>query len=144
MLYVAHDRYFINKTATRILDLKNQTLINYIGNYDYYLEKREVMEGLYIAPEQKTEDSAPSEVKLDWKAQKEEQARKRKRQNELKKTEDEIAALETRDGELDELLTKEEIYVDHQKVREINEEKETIAGRLMELYELWETLAGED
>ncbi len=144
VLYVSHDRYFINKTATRILDLKNQTLINYIGNYDYYLEKREVMEGLYIAPEQKTEDSAPSEVKLDWKAQKEEQARKRKRQNELKKTEDEIAALETRDGELDELLTKEEIYVDHQKVREINEEKETIAGRLMELYELWETLAGED
>ena len=144
VLYVSHDRYFINKTATRILDLKNQTLINYIGNYDYYLEKREVMEGLYIAPEQKTEDSAPSEVKLDWKAQKEEQARKRKRQNELKKTEDEIAALETRDGELDELLTKEEIYVDHQKVREINEEKETIAGRLMELYELWETLPGED
>ena len=144
VLYVSHDRYFINKTATRILDLKNQTLINYIGNYDYYLEKREVMEGLYIAPEQKTEDSAPSEVKLDWKAQKEEQARKRKRQNELKKTEDEIAALETRDGELDDLLTKEEIYVDHQKVREINEEKETIAGRLMELYELWETLAGED
>ncbi len=144
VLYVSHDRYFINKTATRILDLKNQTLINYIGNYDYYLEKREVMEGLYITPEQKTEDSAPSEVKLDWKAQKEEQARKRKRQNELKKTEDEIAALETRDGELDELLTKEEIYVDHQKVREINEEKETIAGRLMELYELWETLAGED
>ena len=144
VLYVSHDRYFINKTATRILDLKNQTLINYIGNYDYYLEKREVMEGLYIAPEQKTEDSAPSEVKLDWKAQKEEQARKRKRQNELKKTEDEIAALETRDGELDELLTKEEIYVDHQKVREINEEKESIAGRLMELYELWETLAGED
>lgn len=144
VLYVSHDRYFINKTATRILDLKNQTLINYIGNYDYYLEKKEVMEGLYAAPEKEQEEESPSEVKLDWKAQKEEQARKRKRQNELKKTEEEISSLETRDGELDERLTKEEIYTDHQKVREINEEKEEIARRLAELYEIWETLADEE
>lgn len=145
VLYVSHDRYFINKTATRILDLKNGTLINYIGNYDYYLEKKEVMENLYAAPEQKkAEEETPSDMKLDWKAQKEEQARKRKRQNELKKTEEEIASLEERDGQLDELLTREDIYVDHQKVREINGEKEEIACRLAELYEAWEALADEE
>ncbi len=144
VLYVSHDRYFINKTATRILDLKNQTLINYIGNYDYYLEKKEVMESLYAAPESEEPEEAPSEIKLDWKAQKEEQARKRKRQNDLKKTEEEISSLEARDGELDELLTREEVYVDHQKVREINEEKDQIAGRLAVLYEEWEALADEE
>ena len=86
---------------------------------------------------------AASEVKLDWKAQNEEQARKRKLQNELKKTEEEISSLEARDGELDEQLTLEEVYVDHQKVREINDEKASIAGRLEELYARWEELAEE-
>jgi len=79
--------------------------------------------------------------KLDWKAQKEEQARLRKRQNELKKTEDEIHQLETRDGEIDELLGKEEIFTDVSKLVELNNEKETIRLQLEELYELWEDLA---
>ncbi len=74
VLYVSHDRYFINKTATRILDLKNQSLINYIGNYDYYLEKKEVMETLYTsqapAPSISSEPVSQAEGKLDWKAQK--------------------------------------------------------------------------
>lgn len=143
ILYVSHDRYFINKTATRILDLTNQTLINYIGNYDYYLEKKEIMTGLYTAP-LSAKAAAPeeiSETKLDWKAQKEEQARLRKRQNELKKTEDEIHKLETRDGEIDESLGKEEIFTDVSKLVELNNEKETIRLRLEELYELWEDLA---
>ena len=145
VLYVSHDRYFINRTATRILDLKNQTLINYIGNYDYYLEKKEVMEQLHAAPESReAKPQAVSEVKLDWKAQKEEQARKRKLQNELKKTEEEISSLESRDSELDEQLTLEEVYTDHQKVREINEEKSSIASRLAELYAVWEQLAEEE
>ncbi len=143
ILYVSHDRYFINKTATRILDLTNQTLINYIGNYDYYLEKKEIMTSLYTAP-LSAKAAAPEEItetKLDWKAQKEEQARLRKRQNELKKTEDEIHKLETRDGEIDELLGKEEIFTDVSKLVELNNEKETIRLRLEELYELWEDLA---
>ena len=144
VLYVSHDRYFINRTATRILDLKNHTLINYIGNYDYYLEKKDVMENLHASQDHPKEAApAASEVKLDWKAQKEEQARKRKLQNELKKTEEEISSLEARDGELDEQLTLEEVYVDHQKVREINDEKASIAGRLEELYARWEELAEE-
>jgi len=143
ILYVSHDRYFINKTATRILDLTNQTLINYIGNYDYYLEKKEIMTSLYTAPVSAKAATSEeiSETKLDWKAQKEEQARLRKRQNELKKTEDEIHKLETRDGEIDGLLGKEEIFTDVSKLVELNNEKETIRKRLEELYELWEDLA---
>ncbi|HCD44812.1 MAG TPA: ABC transporter, partial [Lachnoclostridium sp.] len=143
ILYVSHDRYFINKTATRILDLTNQTLVNYIGNYDYYLEKKEIMTSLYAAAPA-AKDVSPeeiSETKLDWKAQKEEQARLRKRQSDLKKTEDEIHQLETRDGEIDELLGNEGIFTDVPKLMELNNEKETIRLRLEELYELWEDLA---
>ena len=143
VLYVSHDRYFINRTATRILDLTNQTMVNYIGNYDYYLEKRELMTSLYAATpvtaEALKEDT--TETKLDWKAQKEEQARLRKRQNELKKIEDEIHKLETRDGEIDELLIKEEIFTDVPKLMELNQEKDAIGKQLESLYEQWEELA---
>ena len=143
VLYVSHDRYFINKTATRILDLTNQTLVNYIGNYDYYLEKKDIMTDLLTpvgeAKAVTVEDT--SGIKLDWKAQKEEQAKIRKRQNELKKTEEEIHKLETRDGEIDELLVKEEIFTDVPKLMELNQEKEMISKRLEELYELWGELA---
>ncbi|MDW2796854.1 ABC-F family ATP-binding cassette domain-containing protein [Clostridium boliviensis] len=143
VLYVSHDRYFINKTATRILDLTSQTLVNYIGNYDYYLEKKDVMSGLITPPEQAVpiKGEEVSGIKLDWKAQKEEQAKIRKRQNELKKTEDEIHKLETRDGEIDELLVREEIFTDVPKLMELNQEKETISKRLEQLYELWGELA---
>ena len=143
VLYVSHDRYFINRTATRILDLTNQTMVNYIGNYDYYLEKRELMTSLYAASpvtaEALREDT--TETKLDWKAQKEEQARLRKRQNELKKIEDEIHKLETRDGEIDELLVKEEIFTDVPKLMELNQEKDAIGTQLESLYQQWEELA---
>ena len=144
VLYVSHDRYFINQTATRILELTGETFINYIGNYDYYLEKRELMNRLYTASGQT--DSANqaeevSEVKQDWKAQKEEQARLRKRQNDLKKTEDEIAALETRDGELDTLLLEPDICSNVEKLMELHREKEEIAQRLDNLYQQWEALA---
>lgn len=151
ILYVSHDRYFINKTATRILDLTGHTLVNYIGNYDYYLEKKELMTELYASePSGNQENGAEggtsqtpegSEVKQDWKAFKEEQARIRKRQNDLKKTEDEIHQLETRDGEIDGLLTREEVFTDVSRLMELNKEKEEIQTRLEELYEIWETLA---
>ena len=143
VLYVSHDRYFINRTATRILDLTNQTMVNYIGNYDYYLEKRELMTSLYAASPVTADDTREdtSETKLDWKAQKEEQARLRKRQNELKKIEDEIHKLETRDGEIDELLVKEEIFTDVPKLLELNQEKDAIGKQLESLYEQWEELA---
>ena len=151
VLYVSHDRYFINKTATRILDLTGHTLVNYIGNYDYYLEKKELMTELYASEPAGSQTSGTeggasqtsesSEVKQDWKAFKEEQARIRKRQNDLKKTEDEIHRLETRASDIDGLLTQEEVFTDVSRLLELNKEKEEIQTRLEELYEIWETLA---
>ena len=169
VLYVSHDRYFINKTATRILELTGQTFINYLGNYDYYLEKKEELTRVYTG--QSPSDSAagtkssgplsgltavsvagrmPAETektestgKLDWKAQKEEQARIRKLQNDLKKTEESIHSLETREAEIDELLTKEEVYTDVPRLMSLNQEKEEISRKLEALYETWESLAEE-
>ena len=152
VFYVSHDRYFINRTATRILELTGQSFLNYIGHYDYYLEKKDVIQGLLTeasakasSPESKAQKSSPETSKaLDWKAQKEEQARIRKRQNDLKRTEEEIHKLETRSGEIDELLTREDICRDVPKLMELNREKEALEETLTGLYDLWETLAGED
>ena len=143
VLYVSHDRYFINQTATRILELTGQTFLNYIGNYDYYLEKRELMNQLYTAPaiSEAAPQPAATENQLDWKAHKEEQARIRKRQNDLKKTEEEIHRLENRDAEINDLLSQEDIYTDVARLMELNKEKESIQTALEELYEKWEELA---
>ena len=165
VLYVSHDRYFINKTATRILELTGQTFINYIGNYDYYLEKKEELTRIYTgqtgsASSLSSKTAGPlagltagsvsssslsekeeSAGKQDWKAQKEEQARLRKRQNDLKKTEEAILNHETRMEEIDQLLASEEVYTNVSRLMELNQEKETLARQLEELYEAWESLA---
>lgn len=149
VLYVSHDRYFINRTATRILELTNQTLINYIGNYDYYLEKKEELTNLYTSasssspvPEQKSQAAdAASGSKADWLAQKEEQAKIRKRQNELARTEEEIHKLETRNQEIDALLVQEEIYTNVPELMKLNDEKTELNQKLEQLYEKWEELA---
>lgn len=141
VLYVSHDRYFINRTATRILELKNQTMINYIGNYDYYLEKVDELTKAYApAPDTPDASSETSGSRLDWERQKEEQARIRKRQNELKKTEDRITYLENRNSEIDDLMTKEEIFTDVDKCMELGKEKASISEELDVLYEQWESL----
>ena len=144
ILYVSHDRYFINQTATRILDLVNHTFVNYIGNYDYYLEKKEELTAAYTNANEALSSASiqtESETKLDWKAQKEQQAKERKRQNDLRKTEERISALEERDGEIDELMTQEDIYTNSVKCREFSEEKANIMQELELLYEQWEELA---
>ena len=156
VIAVSHDRYFINRTATRILDLTGQSLINYIGSYDYYLEKKDVVEAAFAARNSRTStvpgssqspdrpsQGSPNDLKLEWKAQKEEQARIRRIQNELRKTEESIHALETRDSEIDALLTLEEVYTDVPRLMELNKEKEEIAGQLEKLYQSWEELAEE-
>lgn len=142
VLYVSHDRYFINQTATRILDLKNRTLVNYLGNYDYYLEKNEELTEL-CAPAQNVTGSAhaPSASAKDRSRRKEEQARERRRQNELKKNEAAIQQLEERDREIDRLLEQEEIFTDVGRCTELTTEKADITARLEELYEQWEALA---
>ena len=193
VLYVSHDRYFINKTATRILDLTMGTLINYIGNYDYYLEKKETQEKAYLASAAQaashsakslssenagasaslnpatgvnpaslsgnstaipaasstsaitgatqTAAANASSGKLDWKQQKEEQTRLRKKQNELKRVEEEIHTLETRDQEIDALLCDEAVFSDVPRLMELNKEKEELNAKLEGLYEKWEELA---
>lgn len=148
VLYVSHDRYFINQTATRILDLKNHTLVNYIGNYDYYLEKSEELTRIY-APELSKEaasaspssSAASATAKEDWARKKEEQARERKRLNDLKKTEEKIASLETQDKEIDLLLEKEEVFTNLEECTRLTSEKARLSKELEGLYEIWEELA---
>ena len=143
VLYVSHDRYFINATATRILDLTGGELVNYIGNYDYYLEKHELLTPKAKEPDAGKDKGILGETdrKLDWKQQKEEQARQRKRENDFKKTEAEIFELESRDGEIDQLLTQESVYTNVAECMKLHKEKEAIASRLEILYEQWEALA---
>lgn len=142
LLYVSHDRYFINRTATRILDLTNQSMVNYIGNYDYYLEKKEELTQIYAPEAEKLEEQqTASSNKQDWMQKKEEQARLRKRENDLKKTEAEIERLETRDKEIDEEMSQPEIAVNVAECVRLSKEKAEIAEKLEELYEKWEELA---
>ena len=146
ILYVSHDRYFINQTATRILELTGQTFVNYIGNYDYYLEKKEELTLAYGIDASASSKSSPVQEeptasKLDWKEQKEAHARERKRQNELKKTEDRITKLEERDAAIDTLMTQEEVFTNSVRCQELAAEKAQIAEELEALYEKWEELA---
>lgn len=147
VFYVSHDRYFINQTATRILELTNQAVVNYIGDYDYYLEKKEELTEKYAPVQQETvtvQETAPataSEGKLTWQQQKEEQARKRKQESELKKTEARIEELETRDKEIDETLVLPDVCTNVGRCAELSREKDKIQQELEELYEKWETLA---
>ena len=139
---VSHDRYFINQTATRILDLTNQSLVNYIGNYDYYLEKQEELTQKYApALTQQTATKEISQTKLIRQQKKEEQARQRKLENELKKTEQRIEELETRDQEIDETLALPEVCTNVAECLKLSREKEKIAQELEILYERWEELA---
>ena len=145
VLYVSHDRYFINQTATRILDLVNMNLVNYIGNYDYYLEKKDALTAVYtntcsVITAQSTTSSF-SETKLDWKAQKEQQAKIRKRQNDLKKVEERISVLEERDAQIDIELSKPEVFSNSVKCQELSVEKAAVLEELDSLYETWESLA---
>ena len=203
VLYVSHDRYFINKTATRILELTGQTFIGYLGDYDYYLEKRDELTRTYaggasaLSADGKTAPAAGGDMvfaaagkgalpaggrpapaaagktapaagnpqkalaglavappapkaaleqegKLDWKAQKEAQARLRKWQNDLKKTEESIHQLETRNTQIDDLLTQEEVYTDVGRLMELNKEKEELEEKLEALYAVWEELAEDE
>ncbi len=145
VLYVSHDRYFINQTATRILDLTNQSVVNYIGDYDYYLEKKEELTEKYAPSTAETateaKEETPSEGKLTWQQQKEEQARKRKQENELKKVEKRIEELETRDKEIDDTLVLPDVCTNVGRCAELSREKDKIQQELEELYEKWETLA---
>ncbi len=141
VLFVSHDRYFINQTATRILELKNHTLINYIGNYDYYLEKVQELSEIYAPPAEKKpviQETASS--REEWARHKEEQAQKRHLANEIKKIEAHISELEEQDRALDALLSEEEVFTDVEKCTQLSREKADVAEELNSLYDKWEAL----
>jgi len=156
VLYVSHDRYFINKTAHRILELSACQFVNYLGNYDYYLEKRESAARI-SEPDSAAEkphprntasavpgdaaDAALSDNKQDWKNRKEEQARLRKRANDLKKCEEKIASLEARLKQIDGELSDPAIGTQVAKLQELSAEQAAINAELEQLYEEWEALA---
>ena len=143
VLFVSHDRYFINATATRILDLSGRKLTNYVGNYDYYVEKKEELETVETPSSISEKPAAASEAKLDWQQQKEQQAKLRKLQNDLKRTESRIEELETRDKEIDTSLEQEEVFTNVAEVTKLSKEKESIQAELEGLYEQWEQLQEE-
>lgn len=146
VLFVSHDRYFINQTATRILELTGETVVNYIGNYDYYLEKHDQMMSLYVKkPEAKTaSDETPvreTAQKVDWQTQKAEQARIRKIENSLKKTEERISELEGKIAEIDEECAKPEVAVNSAKLGELTRQQSEYREELDRQYEMWEELS---
>lgn len=149
ILYVSHDRYFINRTAHRILDLTEGQFVSYVGNYDYYLEKHDTVMAAIEASTPQSADAdntaatkaAESEVKLDWKAQKEEQARLRKKENDLKKCEEKIAELEARISEIDTEMSDPTIGTQVAKLQELSKEQTSCQEQLEKLYEQWEELA---
>ena len=154
VLYVSHDRYFINRTASRILELHKQTLTEYQGDYEYYLEKKNEAASGIPAPAAAS-SSAPgsqnasavsseksdSESKQNWKSQKEQQAAIRKKENEIRKCEEAIEALENRNAEIELKMAEPEICTNVAKLQELSKEKERNEAELESLYEKWERLS---
>ncbi|EGG91241.1 hypothetical protein HMPREF0491_00422 [Lachnospiraceae oral taxon 107 str. F0167] len=140
--YVSHDRYFINKTATRILDLTGNRLLNYIGNYDYYIEKREAVEGAanLISNESKEKSVEISDSKQEWLENKTAQAQKKKLSNALNKCEKEIEKLEEKLGLIDEEFSNPEISSNVGKLMELQKEKSSLEEKLEKLMNEWEEL----
>lgn len=144
ILYVSHDRYFINTTATRVLDLTKGGLNSYSGNYDDYLEKKDHPSATASSggiEEDPVDLPEGMNTKNDYLRQKEEQARERKRQNDMKKAENRIEEIENRLAQLDESLTHEDVYTDVEQLLKINAEKETLDTELLQWMQMWETLA---
>ena len=147
VLYVSHDRYFINTTAHRILDLTSQTMLNYIGNYDYYLDKKDAMEQAHLQTETKVSDvtasatATASDTKLSWQQQKEEQARQRKLEKELQAVETEIEDLESDNEQIDTELSDPANGNDVAKLQELSKKRAENDARLEELMQRWESLS---
>ena len=140
VFYVSHDRYFVNKTATRILDLNCGRVTNYIGNYDYYLEKKDELSGLKNGSDNEKDKKAPSESALSWEEQKAEQARIRKKENRIAKIEDMIDANQKRSDELNELMSDPEIATDAARLKEISDELNSLEEETIKLMDEWEEL----
>ena len=148
VLYVSHDRYFINRTAHRILELTGHTLVEYLGNYDYYLQKKAELSSSAAGNADASSASAAfgsaSASRLSWQEQKEKEAARRKKQNALKKCEDQIASLEARDKEIDDAMADPSIATDVAALQSLSAQKEEIAEKLLSLMEEWERLSDDE
>ena len=142
VFFVSHDRYFINQTATRILDLAEHQILNYIGNYDYYLEKKADVEAAYLEPDQKEEErkAEKSAAKADWKQRKEEQSKRRSHENAVKKAEGRIEELEGKIAAIDREFEDPSVAVDAARLAELQTVREELDGELTQTYEEWEKL----
>ncbi len=154
VFFVSHDRYFINQTATRILDLTGETIVNYIGNYDYYLEKHDELTRIYVETEPKAQtaqmtaqtvaqDGNGTDKKADWQAQKAEQARIRKLENTLKKAEERIAELEDLIARIDEECADPANATNSAKLGELTGRQNEYRSELEKCYEEWEQVSME-
>ncbi|MDE7048187.1 MAG: ATP-binding cassette domain-containing protein, partial [Lachnospiraceae bacterium] len=140
LLYVSHDRYFINRTASRILDLDGKILTGYLGNYDYYLEKKDSLSRHLSSDTPGQKDDIPSENKLNWQLQKEMQAKARKRENDLKKCESAITDLEQKLSEIEASMSLPEVATNVARLQELMKEQDEINEKLSALYDQWEAL----
>ena len=136
VLFVSHDRYFINSTATRIIELANKTVVNYIGNYDYYLEKKDIL-GAKPITNNTSKSSSSAISKLNWQEEKVKQAQQKKIKNEIKRTEERMALIEAEIEELDNMYADPAISSDTSKLMEIHTRKEALSKELDELYDKW-------
>lgn len=140
VLYVSHDRYFINRTATRILELTDKGITSYLGNYDDFIAEKEKLSAS-STQNNTTTIQEETENKRDWKKAKEEQAKERKRQNDIRKTEARIEELEALQASLSDDMMLPENAVNSAKLNEIAEKQADIEKELEQLYELWESLS---
>lgn len=136
VLFVSHDRYFINSTATRIIELANKTVVNYIGNYDYYLKKKDIL-GAKPITNNTSKSSSSAISKLNWQEEKVKQAQQKKIKNEIKRTEERMALIEAEIEELDNMYADPAISSDTAKLMEIHTRKEALSKELDELYDKW-------
>ena len=146
VLYVSHDRYFINATATRIIELTNQNIVNYIGNYDYYLEKRDILttKTSPATTDSSSADTAVKDSKISWQQSREEQNRLKKRKNEIKRTEERISVVEERLAAIDAEYSDPSIGSNTARLMELHNESSELQKELDELYEHWDSLMEEE
>lgn len=137
ILYVSHDRYFINATATGIFELREKSVKSYIGNYDYYEQELQKAADTAVNHTGSVSENE-TQSKQEWKASREEQATQRRKRNELKKLEEQIELLEMRSAEIDEMYNDSAIASDTSRLMELHLEKEKNAAELEKLYEKWE------
>ena len=145
VFYVSHDRYFVNRTATRVLELTRNTILSYDGNYDDYLNFKERKEAAVFGAESEAKagpaNTPETESKLDWKEQKEAQAQKRKLQNRIAALEQTIERCETRISEVDDLMASPEVCTNSLRLNELGMERETLEEELLSAMTEWEELS---